>query len=204
MTIEASTADQSTADRALIVAAQLFRTKGYSASTTREIAAHLGINKATLYHHFGGKEDLLHDLSAESLKRMKTDVAIAIASETDPLSRLRTCIRVHVTTMLADRDKHASMLFELRSLTGERAAHVLELRDQYEQIIRAVLQEGQERGPIRDDVAVKYLALGLLNMLNWTIFWFEPDGDLAPDQLAEVLAELFLFGAVERGNSSDQ
>src|ERR1700736_4491663 len=48
-------ASSATSDRLLSAAASLFRQKGYSASTTREIAALLGINKASLYHHIKGK-----------------------------------------------------------------------------------------------------------------------------------------------------
>jgi hypothetical protein len=35
----------------------------------------------------------------------------------------------------------------------------------------------------------------MLNLLNWTIFWYSPDGELTPDQLAEQFRRIFLFGA---------
>jgi len=185
----------STGERVLAEAARLFRTKGYSATTMRELAAALDVNKATLYHYIGGKEDLLYKLSIESLERIITDVSRAIALQSDPLSRLVSAIKAHINTMLADRDKHATMLNELRALTGERANDVIELRDRYESLIRALLQEGLDRGLIRSDLgSEKYLTLGLLNLLNWTIFWFEPEGELTPQEIGEILASIYLFG----------
>jgi AcrR family transcriptional regulator len=185
----------STGERVLTEAARLFRTKGYSATTMRELAAALDVNKATLYHYIGGKEDLLYQLSIESLERITTDVSRAIALESDPLSRLVSAIKAHINTMLADRDKHATMLNELRALSGERATDVVELRDRYESLIRALLQEGLDRGLIRSDLgSVKYLTLALLNLLNWTIFWFEPDGELTPADLGEIFASIYLLG----------
>jgi len=40
----------------------LFTTKGYAATSLREIAEALGINKASLYYHFRSKEDILLSL----------------------------------------------------------------------------------------------------------------------------------------------
>ena len=37
--------------------------------------------------------------------------------------------------------------------------------------------------------------LCLLNLLNWTIFWFRPGGDLDADELGNLLASIFLEGA---------
>ena len=189
-------ASNATSDRLLSAAASLFRQKGYSASTTREIAALLGINKASLYHHIKGKEDLLFNLSVESLNHIHTEVARAIAVESDPVRRLRAFIRTHVVTMLADQDKHAAMLIELRSLTGRRRKAVVQLRDDYEVMLQGVMSEGQRQHALRDDIEARLLAVALLNLLNWTIFWFEPGRGLAADALGDVLAKIYLQGVL--------
>jgi AcrR family transcriptional regulator len=49
-----------TVDRLLDTAAGLFWEKGYAATTTREIAAALNIQQASLYYHMSSKEDLLN------------------------------------------------------------------------------------------------------------------------------------------------
>ncbi|MER5733328.1 helix-turn-helix domain-containing protein [Streptomyces sp. NPDC002138] len=46
----------------LAAAAQLFTVRGYAATTTRAVAELAGMRQATMYHYFGGKEELLAEL----------------------------------------------------------------------------------------------------------------------------------------------
>jgi AcrR family transcriptional regulator len=46
----------------LAAAAELFTTRGYTATTTRALAERAGLRQASMYHYVGGKEDLLADL----------------------------------------------------------------------------------------------------------------------------------------------
>ena len=47
----------------LRAAADLFRERGYQASTVEHIAARLGMSKASLYTHFRAKEEMLAAIS---------------------------------------------------------------------------------------------------------------------------------------------
>lgn len=182
--------------RLLSVAASLFRRRGYAGATTRELAGLLGMQSASLYHHMGRKEDLLYQLSTDALTRIKTDVEGAMAMAATPLERLRVLIRTHVATALADQDKHATMLIELRALSADRRSEVLALRDGYERLVRRTIEDAQTDGAVRDDLRPKDLAVALLSMLNWSIFWFRPTGELTAATLAEMLSTVFLEGAL--------
>jgi hypothetical protein len=116
----------------------------------------------------------------------------------DPLERIRVLIGAHVSAMLADRDKHATMLTELRALSVDRRAEVVALRDSYEELVRSVLERAQSEGAIRADIPAKHLALGLLDLMNWAIFWFRRDGDLGVRDLVDVFAAIFLGGVARR------
>lgn len=50
---------QSTGDKILLAAIDLMAEKGYNGTTTREIAAHAGVNEVTIFRHFGNKQKLL-------------------------------------------------------------------------------------------------------------------------------------------------
>jgi AcrR family transcriptional regulator len=184
----------STSERLLDTAAKLFWTKGYASTTTREIAALLGVQKASLYHHVSRKEDLLYAICVASLERIREAVQTAIEAESDPLERIKTLIRAHVGAMLEDQDKHSTMLTELRALSPDRRDEVVALRDAYEKVVRSVLERAQQAGAIRDDVPVKFLALGLLDLLNWAIFWFQRDGAMTADELGEFFVKLYVSG----------
>jgi AcrR family transcriptional regulator len=175
------------------VAAELFRRKGYATSSTRELSELLGINKATLYHHIKGKEDLLLAICQESLTRITTPVAEVAESE-PPETRLSAMIRTHLACALGDRDMHTVMLTELRALSPKSLAKVVRLRDRYEALLREAIVSDQQDGRIRRDIDAKYLTLALLNLLNWTIFWYNPAGERSIGELSELLTSIFLEG----------
>ena len=54
----------STKEKIMQVAAKLFSEKGYDKVSTREIARAIGINSASIYHHFSSKDDILKSLYA--------------------------------------------------------------------------------------------------------------------------------------------
>jgi AcrR family transcriptional regulator len=184
-----------TYQRLLDTAAAMFKTTGYTGTSTRQLAALIGVQNASLYHHIRKKEDLLYDICVDSLKRITDAVVDAISDEHEPVSRLRSLIFAHVTTSLSDRDKHATMLIELRSLSAGRRQEVIELRDLYEKLVESVIREAQAAELLRTDISTRQLTLTLLNQLNWTIFWFREDGALHPAQLASDFASLFLDGS---------
>jgi AcrR family transcriptional regulator len=182
----------STKDRLLDTAAELFRRRGYANATTRELADELGIRKATLYHHINSKEELLEAVCLESLRRLMVDVTTLLETESDPL---RPLILTHLTVALRDRNLHATMLLDSAALTPARRARVIEKRAEYEQLVRAVIADDQRAGRLRTDMNPKLLTLALLSLLNWTVFWFNPDREWSAEELAERFTDLYLNGA---------
>jgi AcrR family transcriptional regulator len=186
-----------TRERLLQSAALLFRTRGYAGATTRDLAASLGIQSASLYHHIGKKEDLLFELSVSAVENITGRVSAAVLAA-EPPDRLRALIRAHLAAALADQDAHAVMLSELRVLSGERRGKVLGLREAYRNLVERTLADGQACNTIRRDRPAKELALGLLNLLNWTIFWYRAGGELSPESIADLMALIFIEGVGTR------
>lgn len=55
-------------DQIVDVAARLFATRGFAATSTREIADGVGIRQASLYYHFSGKDEILGELLQRSIR----------------------------------------------------------------------------------------------------------------------------------------
>ena len=81
ITAEAKTA---TRQRILEVAEELFRTKGFEATTTRDIAQEAEIATGTLFNYFATKEAIVTELAAESLDRARGEFGKQ-ADETETL-----------------------------------------------------------------------------------------------------------------------
>ncbi len=191
-----TSSDRSTPERVLDTAAALFWEKGYAATTTREIAAAVGIQQASLYYHVASKEDLLYQLCVSSMEQLLADVQAPVDQGTGPLERLRALIGAHLTTLLKHQVRHVTMLTELRALSKRHHAEVLALRKRYANLVRSVLEEAQAAGKIRTDIPARYLYLALLNILNWAVVWFRRDQALSADQLADLFWPIYLHGAI--------
>jgi TetR/AcrR family transcriptional regulator, cholesterol catabolism regulator len=188
-------ADVSTQERILDKAAELFWKKGYAATTTREIAASLGIRQASLYHHVASKENLLCQLCVTSLEGLLQEVKSAVNESNSPGERIRLLVHAHLNTLLKYRTRHALMLKELRALSGACRRQVLALRKRYEKLVLSILNDGQSVGAVRTDIPTKYLCLALLNILNWAVLWFRDDDAFSADQLAGIFARTYIGGA---------
>ena len=56
----------------LDAAAELFATRGYTATTMNEVAAACGVSKATLYHYVRDKHELLAKITAGHVARLES------------------------------------------------------------------------------------------------------------------------------------
>jgi AcrR family transcriptional regulator len=190
-------AGQVTRDQLLEAAAKLFRTQGYNATSTRELSEALGLQKASLYHHIRGKEDLLFSICTVSLAHIQSAVEKAMAAT--PLeSRLQAMIDAHLEAALTDRDMHATMLAEFGKLSADRQSEVRQERDRHAAMFRETITEAQDKGLIRKEIPARYLTLALLNLLNWTIFWFDPTRERSVQEIANFLGAIYLDGARPR------
>lgn len=182
--------------RARELGAKLFAQKGYAETTTRELAAAMDVTNGTFYYYFSSKEDLLYEISKMALEEISTALTNALDGVEGVENRIRTIIEAHMTTILGSH-QHATVLTELqwRALSEERRQEVVGARAAYEAVIRREIAAGQQQGFLRTDSEAGMLTLLLLNLMNWTIFWYRPEHGVTPKGLVEEIERLFLDGA---------
>ncbi|MEU7011268.1 helix-turn-helix domain-containing protein [Streptomyces sp. NPDC046332] len=81
-------------DEVLAAAAELFTTRGYTATSTRTIAERTGLRQASLYHYFDGKEAILAEL-LEGTVRPSLEVARRLVSEAEAAPEARLWALCH-------------------------------------------------------------------------------------------------------------
>lgn len=191
-------ASESTAGAILLTAAALFRRDGYSRATTRQLGDAVGIRGPSVYYHFKSKEDILLGICIESLHRLSAAVRSAASDTDEAPERLSAMIETHVRTLLEDGDMHTTALMEMRWLSEPLRQDVTGERDAYEAMFRAEVADAQASGAVRTDVDARALTLAMLGLLNWTVFWYRSDGELAADEIASLLLTILLEGAIPR------
>lgn len=183
-------------------AAQIFREKGYHATSMQDIADSVHLQKASLYHHVESKQEILVEILNHALDRVTTDIAAVVDSDLSPTEKLRLALRAYTTILTEDRDLAAVLLLEYRGLDPKlRARHIVR-RDQVDSLWRKIVQSGIDAGEFRP-VDTAMTSFALLGVQNWMITWFHPDGRLTPIQAADGFADLFLKGLLNGSGTGE-
>jgi len=181
-------------------AAQIFREKGYHAASMQDIADAVGLQKASLYHHVAGKQEILAAILDAALDRLIGELQAVLDSDLPPEKKLRAAMEAYIERLTSDADLAAVLLLEHRSLQPPlREAH-MERRDRFDRLWRKVVHEGVQSGAFRA-VDETVIAFALLGVQNWLITWYRANGRLRPRILADQFADLFLKGLLADGRS---
>ena len=179
--------------RLLREAARLFRDKGYERTTVRDLAAAVGIQSGSLFHHFRTKEEILKAVMVETIRLNTAVMQEAMNAADSNREKLRALVSAELESINGQTgEAMAVLVFEWRSLSDASQAEVLKLRDIYEALWLEVLSALKEEGVlVADPFVVRRMLAGAL---SWTVTWYRPErGGLTQDALTdEVIAMLGL------------
>lgn len=179
-------------ERVVAVAADLFARHGYHGTGIAELAKAVGLGRGALYHYIGSKEALLYAISRTQVDRMNAQAEAVLRAGLPPEELLREMARGLLRNIADHRSEWAVFFRDYSALSGERRDHVIAARERYEGYWRQALDRGVEAGVLRPTPAL--LVKGILGMLNYTYLWFEPDGALTPEELADEYVDTLLRG----------
>jgi AcrR family transcriptional regulator len=172
-------------------AIELFARLGYHATSMRAIASAAGIRPAAIYHWYPSKEAILIELQDDFMARLTERVVAATRRYNRPALRLAAAVREHVVF----HGLHTRAAFvtdsEIRALTEEPRRALIAQRDEYQTRFSAMIRDGIRDGSLRASDA-QVATYAILLQCTGVALWFDPDGPLNLDQVAEVHVELVL------------
>lgn len=176
-------------------AARLFRRKGFDGTSTRDIAAAVGMHSGSPFYHFKSKGALLYAVMEEGMRsamaRQAAALEAAAPSAPDAAALLRVLIRNHFDVLLGPgSDFIPVMLYESRSITARQRASLARLQGDYESVWEPVLQALSDQGRLQ--APVKLARLLIFGALNWSAQWFDAKKGASLDELADAAMALFI------------
>jgi AcrR family transcriptional regulator len=178
------------------VASDLFRERGYAATSIRDIARALSVQGASLYAHVTSKEDVLWAIVDRAASRFeaaadRAEAAAEASRPGDPAEALAALVRAHVEVLTGDVDEAGVFVHEWRALDPEHRAAILARRDAYEARFRRRIADGIAVGAFGlTDAALA--ASAVLSALNGIATWYDPTGRLPADRITDHLVDLSL------------
>jgi AcrR family transcriptional regulator len=177
---------------------ELFAELGYHAASMRGIATAAGIQPGAIYHWYGSKEAILVHLQDEFMARLTEDVLEAIHRVTGrPVLRLAAAVRAHVVFHGLHRKEAFVTDSEIRALSTQPRRRLVAKRDEYQQLFTSLIEAGVADGTLRSS-DVRVATYSILLACTGVALWFDPDGALSLDRVAQLHVELVL-GALQAG-----
>lgn len=174
-------------------ATHLFKTKGYAATSMRDLAQVLGIEAASLYSHIKSKEEILQKICFRMADEF-FEAWKAVANEQGSYTaQMEKAIVAHIKVITKDSDASAVFFNEWRHLSEPHLSEFILMKEDYEGRFKNIILSGKAQGEFQQ-VDEKFMMLTILSSLNWTHNWYQPKGAYSPEEVGKRLANLILNG----------
>ena len=188
-------ASQPLRDRILDAALMQFATRGYDATSVREIVAAVGCTKPALYYHFGSKEDLFLELVRSRIDGLHELLRGCLSADAPVEEQLRA-----VTSGILDGVRQSPLSMRLlitaehRPDDGQPEVDLRSMHEAFLHHVRSVVERAQDAGIFRTDLPADSLAWSYIGAVHVRALGIALGHDV-PANAADVVVDIFCRGA---------
>jgi len=172
----------------------LFKEKGYSAVTMRDIATVMGMKAASLYNHIRSKQEILSIIILSLAEDFTSGMEAIVNSNKTTVEKLQDIISLHIQITTDHPNGMASLNADWMHLE-EKLDYYLELRDTYEENFRELILSGiknKEVAVVNPEVVV----FSILSTLRSLYLWIPKKDDVNLKDLDADLSKVLLKGVM--------
>ncbi len=185
--------DKSKKQQIYEAAARLFRDKGYSATSMRDLAKAVNLKASSLYNHISSKEEILQEICFENARKFLTGMAKVEAMEVDIPQKIKALIRLHIQIATEDVTSVTAFNDEWRHLTEPELTEFLKLRKDYEHRFKQLIREGIEKGELRP-LDPSILLYTVFSSVRWVYDWYKPGRSVDEEKLVKEITDFLMRG----------
>ncbi|RSK39084.1 TetR/AcrR family transcriptional regulator [Mangrovimonas spongiae] len=185
-------------DEIIKTAAKLFKEKGYSAVTMRDLASEMGIKAASLYNHIKSKQEILKEIIISLAEEFTKGLQDIQKSNLSNIEKLQEIVKLHVSITSQNTYGMASLNNDWMHLEDNRD-YYLKLRYNYENEFRNIIVKGIKNNEIiseNEDV----MLFSILSTLRSLYLWIPKKEDLDPEELSRQLSQVLINGINKKIN----
>lgn len=175
-------------------AAILFAARGFLGASVQDIAKACGTSKSLLYHYYPAKEDVLYAVMASHVEHLVEAVNAVDLQSGSAGEKLLALLKRFMAHYVGAAARQKVLLNDLEYLPADKRAIIVaqqrQVMDAVQQLVVAV-----DPALAADPAAARVKTMLLFGMINWTGNWYDPDGPVKFDQLAEMAFAMLNNGA---------
>jgi AcrR family transcriptional regulator len=173
-------------------AAKLFREKGFSATSMRDLAEHVGVEAASLYNHISSKAEILQEICFKTANNFMSHIEEVDANPNKTaIEKIQEILRFHIKQMLDNYEEVYVSDREWKHLTDPYLSNMQSQRRAYRQRIASV-EEGIRKGeikPIDAPTAVLIMLHAVSGIESWHRSKKKIDGEVLEDNMVQILVD---------------
>ncbi len=175
-------------------AVQLFISKGFHKTTTREIARESGFSIGTLYEYIESKEDVLYLVCDAIHSEMEKGIRQSLDPSLSGAEMLKRAISDYFRVMAQMDEKVLLIYQETKSLAPEALKYVLRKEEEITEIFSEILQRGIEDGSLSiDEKSVNLMAHNIIILGEmWTFRRWALRKHYSLEEYTEIQTSLLL------------
>jgi AcrR family transcriptional regulator len=179
----------------LAAAAELFASRGYAATTVREVAEAAGMLGGSLYYHFDSKESMIDEILSGFLTQMWADYDRVTEAGLGPADTFRELIVSSFRSLDAHRAAVVIYQKESRQLGGNpRFGYLNDSQRKFREMWLKVLDTGVKDGVLRADLDTAVVYRFIRDTVWLAAGWYRHDGPLSAEEIARQYIAMVLHG----------
>ncbi len=173
---------------------ELFAKEGYEKTSIRDIAAHLGMTNAGLYYYFKNKQQMLIDIMNRGLDDALAGMRKELPKMKSAEERIEFIVRAQIRFYANNKSQTKASIHEMGTRLDVKHAKAMDKKQQeYVGFIRQAVEQIIRENPYIT-IAPAVATYSLLGLLNWLVHWYDPEGEVSPDELVSSITHIFLTG----------
>lgn len=182
--------------RILDAAMRVFARKGFYNSTIADVAKAAEVAEGTIYLYFKNKDDLLISIFEHSMDLFIVEAQKELEGVTDPKEKLKKFIALHLRLVQKNPELAQVLQIELRQSSKFMKEYEGGKFSEYLNVVRSILEEGQEKGIFRKDIEPRILRRAIFGCvdelaLEWLLMTKKK---YSLEACAEQVGDLFVRG----------
>jgi TetR/AcrR family transcriptional regulator, cholesterol catabolism regulator len=174
-------------------AAQMFREKGFAATSMRDLAETVGIEAASLYNHIRSKNEMLESICFDVANRFTIFMDELESGNQGTIKKIETLLRFHIKQMIETFEEVIVCDREWKHLDEPYLSNFHNQRRSYRKRFAAIIEEGISKNEVKK-IDAPTAVLIMLHSVNGIESWHRSTAKISAKELEDNMVLIMVDG----------